>query len=373
MGPLFRTLAISLVLLCSAASAQIAPFAFMRPPATSGGGVYSANVQAGAFSIAAWTDSSTVTVTAVDSVRSFALISYYGTSNMGQYDLSEPILRNSNTVAFRRGDGGANYTVYGQYYLVSDTGLSMQRKTRTVANDSVTFNTTITAVDTNKSFVLLYALGSGAPGYYSYSYWRPYLFSGNVRMIRDVSGDNGMEVAAQVVTYDSCTVQQKVQEMGVGTASSDITISSVDVTKTMVLVYASGASIDDPSDGNIYSELTTATNLRLTRLSSGVAVTVTAYVVEFTDDSEVQAGEVNIPPDALSADTSINTTATDRTFLVGNGMYLSGGKTYAASFNQAQAQTKLSFPDAFTVMAERNTSGVQTRVRFYAVTLGGRK
>jgi hypothetical protein len=375
MGLWCRTLAISLLLTLASAYGQLFPFGFWKSAGggSTGSGVYSGSVQSADFSIDAWNANAYYSITGIDSARTFVLASYYANVDQSKFTLTEPILHKRDSLHFQRGDGGDNYTVYGRYYVVSDTGITFQRVQRTVENDSLTMRSPLTAVDTTKSFVVLSAQGAGSSAWYDFHYWQPYLHQDSITFRRYANGDNLFVVSAQIVTYDSCTVQQKVVSFHADSLEKNVTISAADLAKTFVLVYATGQYFTNMFEANVYSELTNTTNLRLTRTGGGSILDVTAYVVTFTDGSTVQAGEVNLPDAETLADTTVSTIALDRTFLVGNGTYLCGGKTAATGANQAQAQTKISFADATTVQAERFESGSQTGVRFYAVTLGGLK
>lgn len=113
--------------------------------------------------------------------------------------------------------------------------------------------------------------------------------------------------------------------------TKDVTISSVDTSKALVMFTHRNADVDGRDLRHLFTaHLTSATNLRFTRNASASAtqVDIEWTVIEFTD-SAVQAGSIDC--DATTETISITQVDPDRSFVVSSALtdLLQGRNTFA--------------------------------------------
>ncbi len=257
-----------------------------------------------------------VTVTAVDLAKTFVSFTYKGGTDRGGHVPIAGFFTSTTNLRFQR----KNYDAPDQHFTIEyeiiewTSGVTVQTGTATnIFNSDGDVDVSITSVNTSKAFAFVTIYG-----YYS---WDPYhaiefvsaeiTSSTNLRLKNLSVDENSNTVKWTVVEYDSCSVQ-KVSDAPSGTSDS-YTIASVTTNKSAIIssyrMNNAGTS-DDSALWNLY--LSDATTITYARTTGGTTGTFIAYIVSFTDNSSVQAGEVSFGSGDTSKDTtisSINTAA----------------------------------------------------------------
>lgn len=125
-------------------------------------------------------------------------------------------------------------------------------------------------------------------------------------------GGDAATYKCQVVEYSGATVQvvSKTLTSTIGT-TDDTTVTAVDLAKTVLFGSCSSFGSDFVSDVAWTMDLTSTTNFRVQRNgTTSVTVGITAYVVEFTDGTEVRRNAVSHAAQGVGDPYSVNTTIT---------------------------------------------------------------
>ncbi len=177
---------------------------------------------------------------------------------------------------------------YAVSYLVqsSETQLSAVQTTKTVPLG--------TPVDKSQSFFLLFPSNNQDVN------TKPSRFLVNggltadgtgLSLVRNESGEIA-NVSYSVVQHPNITVQDDAYELSAGVSAANIPISSVDTSKSIVILHrGSAAGINNHSDSQVTGYLTSPTILRIERDTTVTACRVTWQVVTFTDATTVQTNE----------------------------------------------------------------------------------
>ena len=179
------------------------------------------------------------------------------------------------------------------------------------------------------------------------------------------AGTTGAVVGWYVIEFESgANVQRGEVAWATSTATQNIPINSVDLTKTFVLIgtrtTSTSATIDEQRVTRAI--LTNSTNLQLTRVETGIAVTHVWQVIELNNVT-VQNGTTTLSA-VTSATAAINSVNLSNTFLV---FSVSG----AAATNGVDAQyyVRGTFANSTAVVFNRNSATNSVVVSWFAVSV----
>jgi hypothetical protein len=191
---------------------------------------------------------------------------------------------------------------------------------------STTATVAITSVTTSKAFVICYPLisddGNGPVASEDVTCELPSTPTSTTLIITNGAADDTETVRWYVVEFLSgVTVQRGLvptTTYASGVATVDVAISAVNLAKTFVLISATTASGTDNRDEEFTptAQLTSTTNLQLTRSRTGIAFTVAWQVIQI-DSAVVQSGAATIAPGTNSITATLSPPIDiNRTFLV---------------------------------------------------------
>ena len=171
-----------------------------------------------------------------------------------------------------------------------------------------------------------------------------------------------------VVEFDGgVSVQRGLANVATGTATVNQAITSVTLGKTFHLLTERTAAADTATNADeqwtIRGQLTTATNLALTRNETGFTVTVAWQVIQM-DDASVQRGLVDIAGGSASNTQAITSVATGSSFLV----FSRRGATTAAGI-EANYQVRGQITSATQLTFTRTGTTGATNISWEVVTM----
>lgn len=296
------------------------------------------SVQHFTITIAASGTSNTATVSAVDTSKSFIIWGGSRSSaNNADNTLGRVELTNSTTLTATRtsGSSGVDLVISGTLIESSHLVSSVQRGTISLSGSSAT--ATISSVDTSRTAVTCLGAASGRAAAWTQNSAHPIMSLTNATTV--TAAYNSSASGTTVVSYEAIefnsgivnSVQYAAHMAASGTSTTvNVTISSVTEADCMLL-YAGG--INSSSGTTMWAaELTSATNVALTRSSGtsnaqGMAVFVVELPSVFASVQNVNSAYVTT---ATSRDASISTIDPTKSFASYMGFRNSGSGSSVA-------------------------------------------
>ena len=213
-------------------------------------------------------------------------------------------LDNSTTISFERSAASTikNLTINWTIYEFA-ASVTVNRGITTLTVDGAT-NVTIPSVDLTKTFVILSTSISGTQNDYGRdeNVRATLTSSTNLQLFVDSNAVN--RVCWQVIEYQHCTVQQHSFTMLGNTTQADLTITSVNLSRTMVIgsYSTTEGKVTAAKQPSYY--LLDSTTIRFTRfVTTGSNQDWVLFVIQF-DENEVRVS--NLSSIVNVADTVIN-------------------------------------------------------------------
>jgi hypothetical protein len=296
-------------------------------------------LQSGTATVAGGATLTVTLPTAVDTTKAFLV---FGTAESTGDPLdghvSGQLTGAGTTITFQQAGGAASVDI--KYYVVEfSSGVSVQRGSIDIATGDV-FDVALAAVDTTKSFPLISFRSAGA-NFNCNDFVRAKLTSGtNLQLSSNVATCGTVATSVvewQVVEYQDASVQTGDVTFAATDLSAGATLAPAVNTAKSWLIYSYEATADVTPDIGQYlvrGLLSGPTTLAFDRNNAGgTGLSLTWYLVEFTDASTVQSGSQPF----LAADTAENVTlatAAPRgtSIALGGGDYQRGGRSpYSAN------------------------------------------
>ncbi len=186
------------------------------------------------------------------------------------------------------------------------------------------------------------------------------------------AADATLTVRWYVVEFLSgVSVQRGLANLAAATATTPIALgTAVNLASSFALITermnSATQTIDE--EWTVRAQLTTTTNLQLTRIESGTAVSVAWQVIQI-DSAAVQSGATTIAINATVATAALNPPVdTGRTFLV---FSRTGGTAIAGEERRYQVTGQITAPNTitFTRAFQNNLANTQIDVIWYAVRM----
>lgn len=187
----------------------------------------------------------------------------------------------ANLIAANIPVGKTIFGVTGSYSVIS----KIQRGNATIGADPNYINIPIETVDINKAIVIVrpyYATAGGATLYVSVTRALGYLLNNNTLRLERYSTGNYRQTKVfwEVVTFKDIKSLQKGQVVST-TGDTDISISSVDLNKSLIFFSLKTQSSRNDATSNVAgASLTNSTTLTVSHLF-GAETVIQWYVVEF--------------------------------------------------------------------------------------------
>jgi len=239
------------------------------------------------------------TITSVDETSSFDINSFRndGTFWGGEDSVRHQITSATNLEFLIGTFSGGSFAPINTWEVIEFTGAKTQRGTTTFASGTTSENIAISEVDLSRSIVLTDTaddLGAtpGTPN--ELGLCVQFTSSTNILIERDGTG-SALEISWEVIEFPkSMRVQSGTESFGTTQTVANITLDRVDLDKTAVFLShdMKGGKSPDTSDDTpatvwYSAELTTDTNLQLTRAGSNSSTgDVTWFAVQFGPEQQ---------------------------------------------------------------------------------------
>ncbi len=327
-------------------------------------------VQNGSATLGAAATSVDVTIGAVVMAQSFLTFSAsFDDVNPGGGQVSGWIV-DPTTLRFERSATGPIITV--KWYTAEFvSGVTVQRGTANMT--AALLDIPITAVNLARSFpIISYRIAGGSYG--DNDFLRAKLTSTTNLQIT-VSAGTGGSCEWQVIEYTGAAVQSGDLSFAAGDASRSATVAAVNVPKTWLLFsYASASGTGtNIAQKMLWGTLTDATTLTFDRASTGQAVDVTWYLVEFTDATTVESGSTQFTTAQTQLDVPIVCVDTLTSLATAGGMSYRGGSTpYTTDDNPGVSSVTLDLTSATNLRLTRGLTGAVTAsIGWFVVRFAG--
>lgn len=257
------------------------------------------------------TQTRTVTLPqAVDATKAFVVCSNRTNGSSPSYRVTCEL--SNTTVTITSGTTVDTTEVVRWYVVEFEGGVSVRRGLESIqstkASATTPVNVALSTVDLAKSFVLISERTNSTSTIIDEEWTiRARLTSGtNLELTRNETGI-AMTVAWQVVQMEGASVQRNVTTINAGAASATATISSVDTTKSFLVMSRRGAGASNgiEAEYQVRGELTNTTTLTFTRGTTTNSVDIAWEVVSLSDGSTVQK---NTTSTAATTDATLNAT-----------------------------------------------------------------
>ncbi|HYS72718.1 MAG TPA: tetratricopeptide repeat protein [Thermoplasmata archaeon] len=336
-------------------------------------------VQNGAATLAAGDSTVNVTITSVITARSFLLLSARFNSAQPQQSQISGTLLDSTTLRFQRVVSTGAPAITIEWYLAEFlSGVSVQRGSET--NPGTTVNVPLSAVDVTRSFPIVTYRSQGST-YDGNDFIKSKITnSTNLELSLQVSAGDPLSVVEwQVVSYASAKVQTGDIAFATADGSRTATFTAVPTSKAWLMFSYNSA---DGTAANIGQKMvrgvvTSGNTLTFDRDLTGQAMTLTWYLVEFTDDTRVQSASAAFSSGTTQVDVSITSVDSTKTIASAGAIRYNGGKTpYNADDNPGTGTVTLDLTSATNLRLTRALTGSQTAdvgwfvVEFGTVTTG---
>ncbi|MEM9561346.1 MAG: hypothetical protein AAGA93_01930, partial [Actinomycetota bacterium] len=323
-------------------------------------------VQSGTTTLPSGSTSVTVTIDAVDTTSSFLEFGVRGTgTEPGRLQIIGE-LTNSTTVTFTRDNTGVDVVIDWSVVEFS-SGVTVQRGVSSNSGGAVV-DTTISAVDRSRSFVLLGGYQVDGVTFDGNDFVQASLTSAtNLRLAVDFATPS--TVPWQVITYNDATVQRGTASFGASDASATAAVSTVDTTKAWLVYNYSTTAGTTTNIGQklVRGRITDATTLTFDRSSTGQAVDLRWELIEFTDSTTVQHASASFGTSVSAQGVTIS--AVDRGRAIATGGYLGqGGRTpFASDDNPNYAWFTSELIGATELRLQRGVTGAAADLGWFVI------
>ena len=261
------------------------------------------SVQRGTATFASGANTTTITINLVDTSKTIVWggISWGGgrfaSSNANATRFGFQLV-NPLTLNLQRLGAPAQATVAEWYVAEFSKGVLVQRGRAAFAAGTATLNVTISAIDTTKTFVLVSsAINSASQTNDERWTIRARLTSNtNLELSRNETG-TVVDAYWQVIQIDSAVVQRGLTTIGAGASSATVAISSVDTTKSFLVLSARAAAAVSGVESRymVRGRITSPIQLTFDRIDTTISVQIAWEVVSLNDGSLVRSGSVVVP------------------------------------------------------------------------------
>jgi len=315
-------------------------------------------VQNGSATLGAAATSVDVTLAAIVTAQSFLTFSTsFNDANAAGGQVSGRIL-DSTTLRFERAATGSVITL--KWYVAEfDSGVAVQRGTAAMAG--ALLDIPIAAVNLARSFpIVSYRIAGGTYG--DNDFLRAKLTTSTNLQIT-VFGGTGGSCEWQVIEYTGALLQSGDLSFAAGDASLSAAVAAVNVSKAWLLFSYTSASGTGANIAQkmLWGTVTDATTVTFDRSSTGQAIDLTWYLVEFTDVTTVESGSAQLTSAQTQLDIPIVCVDTATTLATAGGMSYRGGSTpYTTDDNPGVASVTLDLTSATDLRITRGLTGAVT-------------
>jgi KaiC/GvpD/RAD55 family RecA-like ATPase len=335
----------------------------------------SPKVQNGQATLAAGTSTLNVTITSVVMTKAFVTFSASFSDANPDFSLISGQIIDATTIRFQRAKSVGAPAITIEWYVAEfNRGVTVQRNSITMTGNTV--NVPISSVALAKSFPIVTYRKSGT-GYGSDDFLKAKITtSTNLQLsLFNITVFDGV-AEWQVIEYTDASVQTGDVTFNPGNpsdGSKTVTIPTVDETKAWLLFTYTA---DNGTTSNIGQKMVrglimTPTTLVFDRNLTFVTLTLTWYLVAFTDTTSVQSWRVYFSTGQTQKDISIECIDPTKTIVTAGGMYYRGGMTwYSSDDNPGVTTVTLDLTTSTNLRLVRGASPNDADIGWYVVEFG---
>lgn len=255
-----------------------------------------------------------VTINSVNTAKSFPIINGYTRDGQtyGADDFEKAKITSATNLELTQVSSSLNSTL--RWQVVEYTDATVQTGDVSFITTDSSKTATVNSVDPAKSWLLYtYTTDSNAANISNIFIQGTITNSTTLTFNKDGTGNNNNLTWYLVTFNDETTVQSGSQNFATGDTQKNVTITSVDTARSIAAAGSwyhrggkSGLTTDDNVGmGSVTLDLTSATNLQLTRGTSGSTADIGWFVVQFDNKGYVKDSSSNSNSGAPSGTTYI--------------------------------------------------------------------
>lgn len=315
----------------------------------------------------------TLTTTLLDTNKTLLLFSYQPSTSRSDRGLVRGVVTNTTTLTFDRGSATSAPAITVEYQVVEWTaGVTVQRGVTAMTAISST-DVTVNTRDLTKSFVVMAGVLSAATNFIGSSIVGGWLTtSTNLHLQKGATGSGTFDVAWQIIEYDACSVQADRITAASTDATRTATVTAVNLAKSwLVLNFETNAGTSAQIGDRLWrGELTNTTTLTFTREvapASGAGGTLGWQLVEFTDATSVQRGQLAFTTES-SKTATLTSVDTTRAIVSAAGYMNTMGSTPKIDVADPTVTCfQLTLTNATTLTAARGATTQNGTLQWFAV------
>ncbi len=319
------------------------------------------SVQSGSDTLGAGAASKTVTISSVDTSKTFIVVSCSPDTDRPERGQISWELTDATTITIFRNASAGGAITFQWYASEFSSGVVVQRGTQVM--DATTENVTISSVTLNKSFVLSSA-DQGGGAYSADDFTKSRLTtSTNLELTMDVAGNASTLLKWQVIEFTGASVQTGEVAFTTADSSKTATITSIDTGKSLLIHTQKSADGTFANIGQkmIRGVITNSTTLTFDRDNTGQTMDLTWFLVEFTDGTIVQHASEAFTSGQTQKDVTISAVVLANSIALAGGMYHRGGKTpYSANDNTSVGSVECDLTTTTNLQLTRSSTGSVT-------------
>ncbi|MGB5138681.1 MAG: tandem-95 repeat protein, partial [Candidatus Zixiibacteriota bacterium] len=326
------------------------------------------NVQTGEVTFSATTQN--VTITSVDLTKSILIFNERNNLPSPQESCVRGQLTSATNLRLAKSSSTGSVTV--RWYVAEfDSGVSVQRGTNVLG--STTVNVPISNVSLTQSFVLV-SKDKPNTGFSNDDFGRARLTSAtNLELA--TNGGSGGNADWQVVTFTGSSVQRNLLSMSSGTATSTATITSVDLSRSILLFsyYAANGTAANIGQKMLRGRFSSATQLEFTRDNTGATISIAWEVIQLPVGNTVQSAISSMSGTTTLNDVTVSSVDLAQSIAFSANQSMEGqgwGRTsYSANDNPGISSFTHQLLNSTTLRLQRGTSssGTTSSVSYFVV------
>ena len=320
-------------------------------------------VYTGSATMAASTNDTNITLSqSINTSSSFLVFGTNTSSNEPQCFLVAGQITNSTTLRFRR-EGGvcANAATITWQVAEFRNGVNVQRGT-TAMGTSTSLTQTLTAINPNKTFPII-SNRNGGTTFGNDDLLRATIQNSTTLNLSLATASLNNHVSEwQVIEMQGTTVQNGTVATGTTDSEVNITTATINTTRAWLIYSTQG---ETGTTTNIAQKLfngkvVNSTQIRYNRGSTGTANSISWYLVELPNGTNVQHGVANLSTTTLTENITI-TIYNHITSIVAGGLFQRGGETtYTGDDNPGTAWAAFNLTNNTGLTITRGATGTAT-------------
>ncbi|MBI4009842.1 MAG: hypothetical protein HY361_01425, partial [Candidatus Aenigmarchaeota archaeon] len=324
----------------------------------------------GTTTIASGSATRDVTIGSVNTSSAFLVFSTSVNNNTPERSIVFGNISNSTNIHFEREAGSSGGTVDISWYVAEfDRNVNVQSGagSRNIVNFSIP-----NSVNLSSSFPISSFESEGSTAWGSDDEGRTRLTNSTNVQVSFVDSTGSDTTVWQAVDYSGAKIQNGTFTLSSGSASNNVDITAVNLSKAFVIATWNVDTGVDADDTAILVNFTDSDTIHFERTGTTGNFGVAWYVVEFTGGEEVQTGLASFSSGETQKNITINSVNTSRVIAFSGGNWKSGKTNFSTDDNLGHGWFIFNITNSTNLQLKRAVgTGSTADVQWFVVKFGG--